>query len=181
MLLATLAAAVASSLAACRSEPLSVRTLAGCWAFERRDGDVRPLGAEMPDTLELSATQKLNPDGRPYPGFPQRVVIRSRNPEAGGDTLQLDSVHAVPWPVDWPNHYALTVWRFAPPDSVGVMLHANMDASWMLLLHPSGRRSGADSLVGYAEYYSDVIVEHPRRIPLVARPTPCRHPAPAVT
>jgi hypothetical protein len=170
---------LSSILTACRSEPPSVHAVAGCWAFERRDHGSRPLGAEMPDTLELSTEIKLNPDGQPYPRFPQRVVIHSRNPDTGRDTLRLDSTHAVPWPVDWPNHYALTVWRFAAPDSISIMLHANMDASWMIQLRPLGPR--LDSLAGYAEYYSDVVLPQPRRIPLVARRTACQLRSPTVT
>ena len=169
------AAIVALGSSSCRPH-LTLEQVAGCWAFERRDGNTRLLALDMPDTLDLSTELELNPDGRPYPRFPNRVKILSHNPEAGRHSIRVDSTHILALPTDWSKHYVLTVWRLARRDSIAIMLHANMSSSWMIRLRAVG--TSADSLLGYAEHYSDVVSDHPWRIPLVARRTVCPgHPA----
>ena len=147
--------------------PPSAATVAGCYALVRQDGQARPLGFELPDTLYLSASAHLNPDGRPHPRLPLVLEVVARRPNAGRDSLRLDATHVVPWPPAWQGYYAMTVWRFQAPDSVQLILHANMSTSWDVQLRVQG-----DSLIGIAEEYSDVIEGHPR-IPVAARRAAC--------
>lgn len=58
-------------------------------------------------------------------------------------------------------------WRFAAPDSITVLLHANMALSWQLSLRARG-----DSLVGVAHRYSDYGGDS-AAVPVVARRATC--------
>jgi hypothetical protein len=164
-----LTAACGAGVAACgdQRQTLSAETVAGCYALVRRDGGTYPLGLQMPDTLQLSATMRPGPDGEPHPKFPLALEVIAQGPRAGRDSLRLDASHVVPWPPPWPGYYSMTGWRFAALDSVAIILHANMNNSWELQLRVAG-----DSLFGSAAEYSDVVEGHPT-IPIAGHRIVC--------
>lgn len=160
------------ALPACRrSEPVRAGQLAGCLAFERLDGRATPLGAEMPETVRMDSARKLHPDGRRNGFYPFRLAVVSRRVGAGRDSLRLDATHVVPWPPDWDRYYTMTAWRFAPPDSVTLVFHANMSKSWQYRLRSRGLHR--DTLVGRAVMYSDVVSDTEHQVPIMGRRTSC--------
>ena len=144
----------------------SAAAVAGCWAFERRDGRSDPLGAMMPDRVRLDSAPELNPDGAPNAVYPLRLQIASHRMGARGDTVRGDTTTNVE-PRDWILYYDLAAWRFRAPDSVQILFYANMDLSWELSLESAG-----DSLFGYAQQSSDDAANS-LRLPIVARRATC--------
>ena len=150
------------------ARPLTAAKIAGCYTFERRDSVAEPLGFELPDTVRLDSLPNRTPDGRLNAIAPLRLELISRRPDEGRDTLRLDARHVVPWPPAWQRYYTLLGWRFTAPDSVTVVYHANMSDSWRL-----GLRARADSLIGVAVMYSDVVTATPKQIALAGRRIAC--------
>ena len=162
-------ATMLAALLACVPERVAQdpASLAGCYAFEPETLLAEPLGHQMPDTMFFDSATYLNPDGRTNPLVERRLEVVATRPNAGIDSLRLDSANVVPWPPGW-DYYALTGWSFVAPDSVKALLHANMNESWRLLL-----RARRDSLVGVAQRYSDYLSGHPT-IPVRAHRIACR-------
>lgn len=164
-----LIAACGAATLGCGGQPLppSAETIAGCYAFVRRDGGREALGLQLPDTLRLSSTVRRTPDDQPHPRFSLELEVVAQRPGGGRDSLRLDAGHVVPGPPGWQEYYSMKGWRFSEPDSVGIILHANMSNSWELTLRAVG-----DSLIGSAIEYSDVVDGHPR-IPVAGHRTKC--------
>lgn len=150
----------------CHPGLASARSVSGCYAFERQDGRRDPLGSAMPDSLKLDSALRLNPDGHPHPTYPLKLEITTRRDSGKANSTVAGSDTLLP-PFDWNRWFALAAWRFRQPDSVHAILHANMALSWMLSLRAQG-----DSLVGYAEQYSDYGGDSDR-FPIVARRVAC--------
>jgi hypothetical protein len=146
-------------------ETITPESLVGCYALARRDSPSVSVRNWMPDTLMLNTTAprypKFGSDSFPY-------VLRSRShrPDAGRDTLQVDSGAAVPYPPDWERTFVVKVWRLAPDNEVFAVLYQNMGASWDYRFRIRG-----DSMVGTAKYYDDGPITFD--IPLVARRVKC--------
>jgi hypothetical protein len=134
----------------------------------------------MPDTIRLDSAAQLNPDGHPHPFFPLRLEVVSHRVGAGQQLLMLDSITTFRWPPDWQGYYVLTAWRFAIPDSLTLIFHANMSTSWEYRLRAFGSAND-DSLVGRAVMYSDYWPDTLTQIPLVGHRTVCDRAAPHVT
>ena len=148
-------------------QPPEAIGLAGCYAFSRRDGNETPLGEEMPDTLLLRTDTLRAPNGLPSPDSSLAVTVVARHPREGLDSMRLDSLTVSPWPPAWQQYYSRTSWRLIGPDSLSILLHANMSLSWSIALRVTG-----DSLTGVAERYSDVLSGHPK-VPVVAHRATC--------
>ncbi len=111
-------------------EAITPERLVGCYALARRDSPSVSVRNWMPDTLMLDTAAPRYPKFG-SDSFPYVLRPRSRRPDAGTDTLQVDSVTPVPYPPDWERTFVVKVWRLAPDNhEVFAVLYQNMGASW---------------------------------------------------